>query len=81
MQLKKELAQDEEPERNSISIAIDIGNGKDEIIEVKKGDNPDLLASAFSIKHGFNERKKAKLAKIIEKNILEAFSDDRILYL
>lgn len=80
--LKQELAIDSQnmtepiyksPENDhNLSVAIDVGNGKEEVIEVCKGDNPDLLASMFCVRHGLNERQRVKLAKIIEKNMQEA---------
>ena len=73
-QLEPEPALDtsQKEEREILSIAIDVGNGKEETIEVAKGDNPDLLASVFCVKHGLNERQRLKLAKLIEKHMEEA---------
>eukprot|EP01022_Parablepharisma_sp_SALTPOND_P028351 TRINITY_DN70840_c1_g1_i1.p1 TRINITY_DN70840_c1_g1~~TRINITY_DN70840_c1_g1_i1.p1 ORF type:complete len:553 (+),score=71.78 TRINITY_DN70840_c1_g1_i1:3889-5547(+) len=64
-------------ESDVLAIAIDVGNGKEETIDVGRGDNPDLLASMFCVKHGLNERQRVKLAKIIEKNMAEAGIDTK----
>ncbi len=41
------------------------------------GDDPDLLASMFCVKHGLNERQRLKLAKLIEKNLAEIMTSGK----
>lgn len=38
-----------------LTITIEIGNGQNEIIRIKDGDSPKILARNFAIKHGINE--------------------------
>ena len=52
-----------------LTITIDIGNGKQENIQVFEGDDPYTLAKDFAQKHGLDLRLTELLASQIQSNI------------
>ena len=52
-----------------LTITIDIGNGKQENIQVFEGDDPYTLAREFAVKHRLDMRLTELLASQIQSNI------------